>query len=148
MRAALIAVALLACGDGKSGQKDAAGSGGDGPPIVDAPKTDGPLADSAVLPGPACQGTTCMLNTEECCLAAASVCKPAGTCPSQGFLCDGTEDCSAGVCCYPNSGGSRCQTNSCQQQACHIDGDCPSGAAKCCPKTFAPPGYGVCQAAC
>src|SRR5678815_5918588 len=104
MRGLSIAVALLlACGDGKSGQKDAAGGGGDGQGLSDAPRIDAALADSAVLPGPACQGTTCTLDTQECCLAAISVCKPAGTCPSQGFLCDGTEDCSAGVCCYPNN---------------------------------------------
>lgn len=140
---------MLACGDdGGSGTKDAP-AGGDGGPTDGA--RDASSIDGAVMvgPGPACEGVTCMLGSEDCCLSATSVCKPAGTCPSQGFACDGPEDCPNAVCCYPNANnGSRCQTNSCQAVACHKDTDCPSATSKCCPKTFAPSNYGVCQTAC
>src|SRR5262245_3153161 len=125
----LIALALFACGHDGGGTKmdGPPGGGGDASGGIDAPRGDAASGDASIALGPACSGTTCMLGTQECCLAAVSVCKPAGTCPSQGFLCDGPEDCPGAVCCYPNANnGSRCQTNNCQQLACHGDGDCPS----------------------
>jgi hypothetical protein len=148
MRKSLVlALALVACGDDSNAKRDAP-AGGDGPRI-DAPR-DGSTtnADASVAPGPACGAVTCMLGMEDCCIGTMNVCKPSGTCPTQGFACDGPEDCPGAVCCYPNgANGSRCQTNNCQAVACHTDGDCPSGTPKCCFKSFSP-GYNVCQTAC
>jgi hypothetical protein len=148
MRKSLVlAVALVACGDDSNAKRDA-------PAVSDGPRIDAPrdgsmtTGDAAIGPGAACAGTTCMLGIEDCCIGSMTVCKPTGTCPSQGFYCDGPEDCPNAVCCFPNaSNGSRCQTNNCQDIACHTDGDCPSGTSKCCPKSFTP-GYNVCQTAC
>lgn len=147
-RLLVIALVLVACGDdGGSGTKDAP-AGGDGGPTDAARDGSTSNVDASVGPGAACSGTTCMLGSEECCLAAVSVCKPADTCPSQGFKCDGPEDCPGSVCCYPNANnGSRCEANNCQEVACHADTDCPSGTPKCCPKAFSP-NYRACKTAC
>ena len=152
IRILVIAMALIACGGngGGSSKIDASSTPGDGatsdgPRIIDAPMGGG--VDAAIAPGPACGPTTCTLGQQECCIGAVSVCKPSGTCPSQGFACDGPEDCPGAVCCFPNNNGSRCQTNNCQDIACHKDADCPAGTPKCCPKAFTP-SYNVCQAQC
>jgi hypothetical protein len=149
MRALLIAIALCACGDDTSNNKMDAPATSDGPKLADSSGGgDGsPTADAAIMAGAACGSTTCTLGTEECCIGQNNVCKAAGTCPTQAFACDGPEDCPNAVCCFPNSGGSRCQTNNCNAIACHDDGDCPSSATKCCTKSFSP-NYGVCQTAC
>jgi hypothetical protein len=149
LRTFVIAMALIACGgdDGGGGgnPKTDASPPGDGPVVIDGPMT---TVDAAIGPGAACGAVTCTLGQQECCIGVMNVCKPAGTCPSQGFACDGPEDCPGGVCCYPNANnGSRCQTNNCQDIACHEDGDCPGGTPKCCPKPISP-GYSVCQAQC
>src|SRR5689334_22325614 len=142
LRILVIAMALVACGGG-------GGGGGDDSQQKDAPPPagDGPMIDAAIAAGPACGATTCTLGQQECCIGAVNVCKATGTCPSQGFACDGPEDCPGAVCCFPNSGGSRCQANNCQAIACHVSTDCPMATPKCCPKTFTP-GYGVCQVQC
>jgi hypothetical protein len=150
LRIFVIAVALVACGsDGGSNDKLDAPSSGDGP-RTDAPAGDGPVTnvDAAISPGAACGAVTCTLGQQDCCIGVMNVCKAAGTCPSQGFACDGPEDCPGAVCCYPNSNnGSRCQANNCQAIACHADTDCPTGTSKCCLKPFSPD-YKVCQAQC
>lgn len=149
LRICLIAMVLVACGGGGGGDGDNGGGKLDGPPATeDAPRGDGPAGtDAAISQGPACGATTCTLGQQDCCIGVNNVCKPAGTCPSQGFACDGPEDCPGGVCCYPNNNGSRCQTNNCQDVACHGDTDCGGAAPKCCPKPFTP-SYKVCQAQC
>jgi hypothetical protein len=146
-----VVLALAACGgDGSGGRLDAPPSGTDAP-RTDAPPGDGPpmtVDGPAVALGPACGAVTCVLGQEDCCIGATSVCKPTGTCPSQGFACDGPEDCPNAVCCYPNqNNGSRCQTNNCQAIACHVDTDCPGATPKCCAKLFTP-NYKVCQTQC
>jgi hypothetical protein len=150
IRILVIAMTLIACGGGSGGSKiDASSTPGDGA-ADDGPRGDAPMGggvDAAIVPGPACGATTCTLGQQECCIGAVSVCKPSGTCPSQGFACDGPEDCPGAVCCFPNNNGSRCQTNNCQDIACHKDADCPAGTAKCCPKPFTP-NYSVCQVQC
>ena len=148
LRTFVIAMALVACGHDSSNQKMDAPSSGDGP-MIDAPRSDGSIStvDAAISPGPACGATTCTLGQQDCCIGVMNACKPTGTCPSQGFACDGPEDCPNGVCCFPNNNGSRCQTNSCQAIACHRDADCPAGTPKCCSKPFTP-NYNVCQAQC
>jgi len=77
-----------------------------------------------------------------------NVCEPTGTCPSQGFACDGPEDCAGSACCFGNGGqgGTTCKA-SCATPACHGDGDCGGATSKCCPKLFTP-NYRVCQAQC
>ncbi len=89
-----------------------------------------------------------MNGVDDCCLAGNPVCVATGTCPSQGFACDGPEDCPGGACCYGNggTGGSLCKA-SCSSIACHVDMNCPSATPKCCPKMFTP-GYDVCQTQC
>jgi hypothetical protein len=152
LRIFVIAMALVACGEGDGGgggnSKIDASSPGDGA-MSDGPRVDASMMgiDAAITPGPACGATTCTLGQQECCIGVVSVCKPAGMCPSQAFACDGPEDCPNAVCCFPNNNGSRCQTNNCQDIACHKDADCPGGVPKCCPKAFTP-GYNVCQAQC
>jgi hypothetical protein len=151
----LIAGVLLACGEDtpKQGVDAPAGTGSDAPAstIDGVADPDGPPStiDAAIAAGPACGATTCANGSEDCCIATmGSVCKPAGSCPSQGFGCDGPEDCAGGNCCYGNGGGgSECRTTSCQQLACHADLECPSGTPRCCPKLFTP-NYSVCQAQC
>ncbi len=144
LRAFVIAMALIACGDdGGGSQKMDAPSPGDGATNGDASMN----IDASISPGPACGATTCTLGQQDCCIGVMTVCKPAGTCPSQGFACDGPEDCPNAVCCYPNNNGSRCQANNCQDIACHADTDCPAGTPKCCGKPFTP-SYKVCQTQC
>jgi len=147
LRICVIAMALVACGGGGGGGKQDAPAGDDAP-MIDGPGTDGSTTvDAAILAGPACGATTCTLGQEVCCIGVVTVCKATALCPSQAFACDGPEDCPGGVCCFPNNNGSRCQTNNCQAIACHVDGDCPAGTPRCCPKMFTP-NYGVCQAQC
>jgi len=148
----LIASLLIACGgdDGGSKVNDAPGSGSDAP-VADGPGGgDGPGGvDASIAVGPACDGVTCTNGQQDCCLGAPkNVCEPAGTCPSQGFACDGPEDCSGSECCFGNGGqgGATCRA-SCAAIACHGDGDCPTAASKCCAKAFTP-GYRVCQVQC
>lgn len=145
---------LVACGDDGNKPIDASTTGdgtpnGDDGGMIDAPSgsIDAPTSTAV---GPACGGTTCTNTAEDCCIGQAEVCKPAGTCPSQGFACDGPEDCASGKCCYGNggNGGSECSTATNCQIACHGDANCPAAAPKCCPKMFTPIGYGVCQAQC
>lgn len=149
LRTLVIAMALVACGSGSS-QRDASSSSD--APVGDAPvgdaRGDGAVTvDAAIAPGAACGATTCRLGQEECCIGTMTTCEASGTCPTQGFACDGPEDCPNAVCCFPNTGGSRCQTNNCQAIACHADTDCPGGTSKCCPKTISP-NYKVCQVQC
>jgi hypothetical protein len=148
MRVLLIAILLVACGDDSSGTKMDAPSN-DGARLDTGGGSDGSTtnADAAIMVGPACGSTTCMAGQQECCLGQMNVCKALGTCPTQAFVCDGPEDCPNAICCFPNSGGSRCQTQNCGAIACHNDGDCPTATSKCCPKAFTP-NYGVCQTAC
>lgn len=152
MRSFVIALVLAACGGDGNKQIDAPAPPIDTPRPIDAPKSDSamPVIDAAVAVGPACDNTTCTNGTEDCCLGTqGNVCVATNTCPTQGFACDGPEDCSGGAkCCYGNGGGgSTCKTTSCQAQACHVDTDCPASAPKCCAKTFTP-NYNVCQTAC
>jgi hypothetical protein len=147
-----LALALAACGDdgGSGGKLDAPPSGGDGPPSDGPLPGDGPMTPDAppVAAGPACGAVTCTLGQQDCCIGVVNACKPTGTCPSQGFACDGPEDCPNAVCCYPNqNNGSRCQSNNCQAIACHADTDCPTATPRCCAKPFTP-SYKVCQVQC
>lgn len=152
----VIVACLVACGDDGDGKPvDASDTTADGSPAgSDGGPTDGPSsaidAPMTTAVGPACGATTCSNTTEDCCIGQAEVCKPTGTCPSQGFACDGPEDCASGRCCYGNggTGGSECSTATNCQVACHADMNCPTATPKCCPKTFTPTGYGVCQTQC
>jgi hypothetical protein len=139
----ILFVLFVACGGGSGGGHDAPGG-------ADAPRSDGGIdsagaTDSAV--GPLCMTVVCT-GTDACCLGVMFTCEPAAMCPSQSFACDGPEDCPTGQCCYGNGGqgGSTCRA-SCAAPACHVDGDCPTTAPKCCPKMFTPM-YKVCQSAC
>jgi len=153
----LVAAFAIGCGGGGSGggggggdggsNGDAPGSGSDAPGPNDGPGGGG--GDAAVTVGPLCDGVTCTNGTQDCCIGGmGNVCEPTGTCPSQGFACDGPEDCSGSVCCFGNGGqgGTSCK-GSCATPACHGDGDCGGGTPKCCPKVFTP-NYRVCQAQC
>ena len=153
LRLLAIAMALVACGGGGGGggddnQHDDAPAADDAQVSVAAP-TEGTTTTiyASIGPGPACGAVTCTLGQQDCCIGVVNACKPTGTCPSQGFACDGPEDCPGAVCCFPNNNGSRCQANNCQAIACHADADCPAATAKCCPKAFTP-SYGVCQVQC
>jgi len=151
MRWTVLFAILLACG----------GDGGGGNPPIDTPAGsdatpgDTPAADTpgggdaAIAVGPQCDAVTCTNGTQDCCIGGmGDVCEPTGTCPSQGFSCDGPEDCSGSACCYGNGGqgGTSCKAG-CAAPACHIDNDCPQATPKCCPKAFTP-NYRVCQTAC
>ena len=151
MRWTVLIAFLLACGG------DDGGGGGNPPndspaPPVDMPVSDGPNGDLDAPPvavGPQCDSVLCTNGTQDCCIGGmGNVCEPTGTCPSQGFSCDGPEDCSGAACCYGNGGqgGTSCKA-SCAAPACHIDSDCPAGTSKCCPKAFTP-NYRVCQVTC
>jgi hypothetical protein len=140
-----LVIAVIVAGCGSSGKKTI-----DAAPTTDAGPTDGHPngTDAAILVGPACGATTCTNGQQDCCIGVMSACKPTGTCPSQGFACDGPEDCPGAQCCYGNGGqgGSTCKAT-CSTIACHHDTDCPPATSKCCPKAFTPD-YGVCQTAC
>ena len=149
LRTFVIAMVLVACGsDGGSRPKTDAPTSSDGP-RSDGPPGDGPpmMIDAAIGPGPACGATTCMLGQQVCCIGVTSVCRIPAQCPTEGFACDGPEDCPGAVCCFPNNGGSRCQTSNCNEIACHADTDCGGATPKCCPKAFTPE-YRSCQPQC
>jgi len=148
LRTFVIALVLIACGSNSGGNdKTDATSSSDGP-RTDGPPVDGSMTvDAAIGPGPACGATTCQLGAQVCCIGTTSVCRLPAQCPTESFECDGPEDCPAAVCCFPNSGGSRCQTNHCGEPACHVDADCPTGTPRCCPKMFTPE-YRSCKVAC
>lgn len=145
MRWLLITVVVLGCGGGGGSKKMI-----DASLPIDAPPGDSTSggADAAIAVGPACGGTTCTNGQQDCCIGVMQACKPTGTCPSQGFACDGPEDCPGALCCFGNGGqgGSTCKAT-CSSIACHHDADCPPATSKCCPKQFTP-NYGVCQTAC
>lgn len=155
-RAVTIAFTLWVAACGKDGDPDRGADAAlhgdangtpDGSTVVDAPA--GSDASSMAMEGPACGGTTCDNGAQDCCIGQMEACKPTGTCPSQGFACDGLEDCAAGTCCYGNggTGGSECGNGGNCQIACHVDAHCPAAAPRCCPRSFTP-GYKVCQAQC
>lgn len=142
----LVLILVLGCGSSGGSKKMI-----DAPlPADAAPPSDGPSngTDAAIAVGPACGSTTCTNGQQDCCIGVMEACKPTGTCPSQGFACDGPEDCPGAVCCFGNGGqgGSTCKAT-CASIACHHDADCPQATPKCCPKAFTP-NYGVCQTAC
>ena len=150
-RPCVLIVVLVSCGDDGSTTTEFMDARPIDAALGDGSQGDGSMStsDAAIAAGPACGTTTCMLGTQDCCLGTNFVCKAAGTCPSQGFGCDGPEDCTAGICCFGNQGGggSECKTSNCNAVACHVDNDCPIATPKCCPKPFTP-NYNVCQASC
>jgi hypothetical protein len=144
----LAALVLAACGgSGSGGGNGDATSGDDGDAM--GPRdagSDGTTSTTDAAIGAACGPVTCK-PTEVCCMGAMLACTGVGQCPVPSFACDGPEDCPGAQCCFGSQGqgGSSCKT--CAAPACHVDTDCPTTAAKCCPKMFTP-GYKVCQTAC
>src|SRR5438045_836533 len=99
--------------------------------------------------GVACGAQVCA-SGQQCCIdfISAPRCLAAGvTCPGIGALCDGLEDCDAGVCCQT---GARvdCTTSSCSQQICLQPADCPAAQPMCCFGFTAGEPWGQCGAVC
>lgn len=147
--AAVIVLALVACGDATGGGIDAPATGGDA--AADAAGATGTVACGLINP------MTCTAPAQACCdLPAPSndLCYQTvgGICEGgQPVRCDGPEDCAGAVCCYVGGSSSCTSATACAAASgramCH-DGPatgCAGGEA-CCSPTPGPTAspYGVC----